>query len=212
MKYCVLFTAMCCMIIARSAISICAEEPRKKAPPRVIPISSPEDRRILAILEQRTNCELEDAPFQEAIEAIGKEHNIRIILDRNQMAVAKIPLDTPVHLERENVRVHDLLDGLLAPLNLTFYVKSEVVIVTTIEDELKTYFARVYPVNDLAADAEGLTALMDAMKVATVNAVWSDTDGGAITTIPARQVIVVRQTRRHHEQIERLLYFLRDVE
>ena len=110
-----------------------------------------------------------------------------------------------------NVSVASALRLMLKEIGLTFVVRDEVLLITTIEEAEYFLLNRVYPVADLVSHGD-YTELLDLIKKTTAlpKPGWC-VDGGVGTVEPFSdsQVLVVSQTDEVHEQIEALLTTLR---
>jgi hypothetical protein len=175
------------------------------------PVALPGRNRALAALDATCDISVVEAPLGELFAALGKQHDVSIVLDRPALADYGIIADTPISLSPlENVSLRTILKTMLRNLDLTFVVRGDVLLVTTPEmAEVRHQRVRLYPVRDLL-DGHSRTGdeLLDAVTRCIAPDTWEDV-GGPATIWHADGALVVLQLDEHHERIERMLAELR---
>ena len=121
-----------------------------------------------------------------------------------QIKKAGISLNAPITLKAENEPLPSLLDKLLVPLKLDWYVVDpDVLVVTTRADAAVHLEPRVYRTAELLAAGQtekGLVARLAAIEPDS----WAAIGGpGQVRSLPG--VLIVFHNRRVHDQISRLL-------
>jgi hypothetical protein len=111
---------------------------------------SPAEARIRQELETPTKLEFIETPLNEAVAYLQDLHGIAIQLDQKALADANVFADTPVTLAVDNVSLRTSLRLLLRPLDLTYVVEDEVLLITTTEVASQEVVNVVYPLGDLA--------------------------------------------------------------
>ncbi len=109
----------------------------------------PSEARIRRELDAPTSMEFIETPLNEAVGYLKDLHGIEIQLDARALEQAGIFSDTPVTTELKGVSLRSGLRFLLRPLDLTYVIKDEVLLVTTLDAASQEIVTRVYPVEDL---------------------------------------------------------------
>lgn len=179
-------------------------------------------RRIEAALREplRSPLEFVEAPLSSLMEVLAEEYDIPVQFDIAALdAVAQSP-ETEVTINVRNVSLRSALELIFSRTeDLTYIIDQESLIVTT-EDEANTRLdVRVYRVDDLIVP-EGRGALLATegdyqrlIGLITSNVEresWAinKTGSGEVTAF-APGMLVISQTQRVQEQIEKLLATLR---
>ena len=135
---------------------------------------------------------------------------------RRGLAEAGIEADAPVNIRLQDVPAEMVLGLMLGQLGLDYYIKHGVIVVTTAEKAVADLEVRVYPVQDLI-EPVGLTRrspdteasrLTDVIQSSVEPESWQD-NGGRGTVRYYRGTLVVLQTAKVHQAVERLLSELR---
>ena len=187
-----------------------------------------EDERRAAIetklrkaLDERLSVEFQDAPLKDVIAFLIDKSKLPIQLEKRVMDDAGIADDAPITFTSKDRQLRHILDGLLKPIELTWIVQDEVILVTTPEMAEERMTTRVYDVADLPAfrDKDGKTVpdyegLSNTLRSTVAPTTWDDAGGrGSIKPFNngGVQAVVVLQTQRVHERIVDVLANLRKV-
>ncbi|MCG8584311.1 MAG: hypothetical protein MI757_06325 [Pirellulales bacterium] len=198
---------------------------------RTTPIAKPLDRhaieaRIRAALAGGTTFDFQDTPLIEAIDFLREYHKVEMILDKKALEEAGIERTEPVTIRLNNVTLGSGLRHLLRPLDLTYIVRDEALVITTPETDCGHLTVCVYEAGDLvsvgrdlgADKAKSATAKSDDILAQLIEAItacvepnsWSDAGGpGAVR--PMQRLLVINQTEKVHAKIADLLTKLRKV-
>ena len=157
-----------------------------------------------------------DAPIEEVVSFIQETYSIPVQLDVPAWEEIGIGPDEPVTVNLRGISLRSALRLLLKPLQLTYIVQDEVLLITTPEEAESQLTICVYDVSDLVG-ATKYAADIDALMSMIVECVQKDTwavNGGGEAAIRAvnRKLIVVSQTQAVHEQIRDLLETIRSVQ
>lgn len=184
---------------------------RLKAPPEkeFLPVPSAAEQKILDALEKPTQVDFNQTSLQDVVDVLKDEHLIEIQLDSNPLAEAGLESDTPVTARFKNVSLRSALSLLLKPKEMTWAIRDEVLLLTTLDVADSLLITRTYPVGDLGGEAD-----FDSLRQAITGTVspisWDEVGGpGNIVIVPGSQSLVVSQTRPVHEAILTLLRSLR---
>lgn len=148
-----------------------------------------------------------DVPLSEVAEFIRETMNAEVQLDEAALNEIGLSPDTLVTAKIKGVRLDSALSLVLAPLDLTYVVSDEVILITSKEMAETIVDARVYPVDlILEQDAETIADLIQTT-IASDTWVENGGKGGTISILSGR--LVITQTYHVHRQITDLLCQLR---
>jgi hypothetical protein len=194
-------------------------------PPVSYPLGSDEDlaseQRIQNALAKRITVDWKSLPLQEAISQLADEGDITIVLTK-KIADAGVKPDQPVTLKASKLPLRTFLRLILSDLNLTFWIKDEVIKITTVEDAQSPdhLTIRFYPVKDLVnptrqskqsappLDFEPLIRLIQEIEPDS----WRDVGGpGTLIGFDNAACLFISQLPDIHETLGKLLTTLRRV-
>ncbi len=198
------------------------QSPHAAPSPAVILLGNGTNQAMQAALQQRISLEENELPLHEMLQVLREKLGVQIVVDTRALDDVGLATDVPVSLSVQDLPARQTLHQLLQPVDLTWVLANEVVLITTPEEAETILEVRIYPVNDLCANARhrpGLgamfreggndelrTVIMDSLAPAS----WDEMGGsGSIASLPSAGVIAVAQTAEVHDQIERLLHRLR---
>ena len=171
--------------------------------------------KVRKTLQKKIDVEYLDTRLDKVLEDLGERLGIEIALDVCSLDDMGIGADTPMTFQVSDVSAASVLDLLLRPLELTFVVKDDFLVVLTEEAAEADLITRVYNVPDLVGiehpDFDSLTAVI----ASTIDPSSWDEVGGPGSIAPYEggglRVLVVSQTSEVHQRIERVLDALRGV-
>lgn len=88
-------------------------------------------------------------PLEEVVDYLRSEYEIEIVLDVTALDELGLGPDEPIQVNLRNVSLKSALRRMLEPLELTYVIDNEVLLVTTEEEALTKLAVKVYPVADL---------------------------------------------------------------
>ncbi len=173
--------------------------------------------RILAILQTSFSGSFRAAPLDNVLADIARSTGLSIQVDSKLLREASIPVDSPVNCELSGVSLRSALGTILEPLDLTWTIHDESLLVTTPEKANNELTTRVYPVHDLVSPPNGSNLyatnggpLIELITSTIAPTTWDEVGGrGAINYFAPSGSVVISQTREVHEAIEMLLPALR---
>ncbi len=121
---------------------------------------SPAERMIREKLLETVSVSFQSRPLSYAIETIGQMTGIPIVPDPVGLAAEGLTTDQPVSLELNgnSISLKSALNLMLEPLNLTYVVKNEVLMITSRRTVQKQRISKPYPVGDLVIPIPNFTA------------------------------------------------------
>ncbi|MEX0585748.1 MAG: hypothetical protein WD176_03840, partial [Pirellulales bacterium] len=178
---------------------------------------------IRRALEQKTSFDFDETPLSDVVQFFGDKLKIQIVLDKKGLDDAGIGSDTPLKGKLQDVSLRSALNLLLEEHGMTFLIRDEVLIVTTQDSQANALETIVYDVRDLldmdrqdrASRGDELTSddyqsLIDMLTTAVAPTSW-DAVGGPGSISPIYGMLVISQPQRVHEDIAKLLAWLRKV-
>jgi hypothetical protein len=199
---------------------LAAAEKRAAKPRRQGPSPSREEK-IEEALREPTELEFLETPLQDVVDTLEDHHKIQILIDQRALDEIGIPSDTPITFSLTGVSLQSGLNLILRPLDLTWTIRDEVLLITTPEEAENMLVPKVYDVDDLVTcqDESGelwadYDSLIEVITTTIEFDTWSDVGGaGSITPAPFRgaKMLVIAQTYEVHQQIDQLLDQLRTI-
>jgi hypothetical protein len=171
-------------------------------------------------LAEPANFQFVDTPLTDAIEVLKEQHGIEIQLDLAALTGAGVGTDTPVNSHVSGVSLRSGLKLLLDQLELTYVIRNEVLLITSKTQAEQLLDTKVYPVGDLVRpEDDGLVVgmkpdfntLIESITTTIAPTTWDEVGGpGSAAPFPIADALVVSQTDEVHEEIEKLLAWLRE--
>lgn len=185
-----------------------------------IPVGDdPKRKAIKKALSRTTRLSLEQAPLDKVIEELEKAAGIQIELDDKALTDAAIASDTPITFNAQNTSLASILDLVLHPLQLTYLIRDEVLLITTQQEADQRLLIRIYPVADLVAGSNQHTVqnrfedVIHSIENTVAATTWDNVGGpGAIELYEGGLALAVSQTQEGHEAVEKLLATVRSTD
>jgi len=130
-----------------------AQQRADTARPAVIVESPRDEPSVQDKLNKRIDVDFIEAPLKDVAQILQEATGIQFVLRQKKLEEASVSIDTPVTRSLKGVRVSTLLDLLLADLELTYFEKDGLLLITTPEDAESNLETRVYDCRDLLAMA-----------------------------------------------------------
>lgn len=184
---------------------------------RFVPLPSDSEERILAALEEPTNLQFQNTPLSDVVSFIHKQHKIEIQFDRKALSDLSLdPQFTAITESLDGIKLKSALKLILKPLDLTFMVDDDLLLITSQTEAEETLITRTYPVGDLVDGREtgGYAPLISLITNVIEPDTWEETEGGApgkIMPAVCAKSLVISQKREVHDQVLELLRSLRAV-
>jgi hypothetical protein len=226
----VVLSVVLSFVIAASVLA--AETPSEKKPqpsvnPEVVVVDHEAvykpsaQKRIDEALKSPTQFAFVEVPLDKAVDNLKKYHKIEIQIDRKALEDLNVATNVPVTKSVRGVSLRAALRLLLKDLCLTWIIRDEVLLITTLEEADNQLDTKVLDVADLVVcrDKDGklwddYDTLIDAITSVVKPATWEQLGGpGSITgaSLSTAKVLIVSQTQDAHEQIAELLAYIRAV-
>ena len=124
-------------------------ERRKKYKAVDLTQSNPNEAKILAALEDKTELEFVDQPLTDVVDYLKERHQIEIQLDSKALTDEGVGTDTPITRNIRGITLRSALRLMLGELDLTYIIRNEVLMITTKTEAENMLSTKVYPVADL---------------------------------------------------------------
>ncbi|MBI5758865.1 MAG: hypothetical protein HZA46_10145 [Planctomycetales bacterium] len=191
-------------------------QPPVSVPTAEKPIATPTDTvesKLEQALLQKTQFEFSEVPLNEAVRRLAEQHKLPFRIDEQKLLDEGVQVEQPMTMSVSDITLRSALNLLLKPLQLTYVIKAESIVITTATDATDHLETRIYDVEKLVRYPEetqpDFQSLIDLI-TATVQPDSWDTAGGeaSMPQLPP-SFLVIRQTQAVHAVIDELL---RDLE
>lgn len=170
---------------------------------------------------QSTGLDFANEPLVNVVNFLKDEYQIPILLDEPALEDAGLTREEPISINLQNVSLHSALRMLLHTKQLTYYIRNEVLIITTPEVAEANLVTCVYDVRDLVETnranppkcgtlSADFDPLIDSIVCCVAADTWAENGGGEaeIRSLPPG-LLVISQTDAVHEEIGNFLAALR---
>lgn len=211
-----------------------AESPKvaMKAQPVFYPVLTKREELIDSMLKRDTHANFPKVPLYETMQYFTDLTNVPILLQDKYLDEVGVTREEMIDVNFTDQSLQNELDYILDPLDLTYVVDKEMVLITTKERAARMFKTRVYPVGDLCSSSpDGYTALELVIRNARLGE-WKPSGidqlapiygssgqdaqvynfqfkGGTISIHEPSKSLVISQTYHAHEAIVKLLQDLR---
>ena len=170
------------------------------------------EMRIRAALDKPIALKYDALPLQDVAEDLSRELGINVVLVVKKLEEMGISSDTPITCDFAAASLRSQLLWLLAPLNLTYVVRDDVLAITTPEDAESRLRTRLYDVRTLADPELGLCNTGELCNVLTTTIASNSWDevGGPGSIEEFRGLLVVSQVEEVNRQVAALLAVLEE--
>jgi hypothetical protein len=170
--------------------------------------------QALAAPLHSSGLDVADVPLSDVMTQLQGEYQIQIQIDRAALEAAGVGADSPITKSLHNISLRSALKLALEPLDLTWIIRDEVLMITTTEAANRRLVTCVYNVQGLVDDSDpkSMDGLIGAVHACVAPDTWA-TNGGKQADIRALKpgLLVVSQTPSVHEEINGLLAKIRKV-
>jgi len=181
------------------------------------------DSRISKALKRPIPVDFKATPLQDVLAQINAVTGVQIYTDLNELHIAGTDPDQPITIDLKEVTLGQMLDLILNPLDLTYIIKDNHIIIASTDMSECIDMTRVYPVADLLSapcwkDRVGLFVKTYCDLIGESTPIYGDklplslSDEGAITFSPTGVCFVITAPHKAHRRIEKLFEDLRSAE
>jgi len=189
--------------------------------------------QIEKVLTRKISIRLRETSLEDFAKQLSDETKISVVLDHVELDNYGIPGDVPITKDLQNVSLRSALKLILKPLEMTYSINDEVLLLTTYEAAETSLTSMIHDVTDmvtsnLARASQGVGVQVVSQKEAradfdslvemittTIDAdMWEAVGGPNTLTVYSandKNMLVVNATRVTHEKITNLLKQVRAV-
>ena len=164
---------------------------------RTLTLDSPRNELLRAAMLKKITVDFNETPLVVAVQEISRLSQIDIRLDRAALARSNIRERIPVTLKRVDQKLNDVLLGLISNHGLNWYLRDEILWITSAEAVGWLQKSAVYDVRDLCGDPSESSALKSAIE--------SQIQANATIQFPIPGVLVVRHSESILDEVLLLL-------
>lgn len=196
------------------------------------PALTKREEKLEAALRADTEANFPEIPLSEVMTYFSELHNVPIVIQRTDLKDINLTVDEPIDVKLTDLSLKNALIQILDPIDLTFVVDRDLILITSKQKAAQMLKTRVYPVGDLCRSGpDDYQVLADAIRDANLGdwkweAVQSASGGfgggvgperrhvinqagGTISEVPVSQSLVISQSYHAHNAIVELLTQLR---
>jgi hypothetical protein len=159
--------------------------------------------------------EFTDTTLEEVVIFLEEEYGIPVEINTGALEEIGIDVQKPVTRSLHGISLGAALRLLLHPIQLTYIVQDEVLIITTPEEAERHLVTCVYDVRDLLPQARNgadFDSLIDTIVSCIATESWAENGGGEADIRPLQPgFLVVSQTAPVHDEIRELLNIVRQM-
>ncbi len=157
------------------------------------------------LTKKKTSVGFIDRPLRTVVKTISDGYGISVQLDTRALDVVGIDGDTPLTVSSRDKPLGQCLRDVLAPLELSWMIQDETLMITTPEECEANLVTRLYPIADLSLPG-GVDPLIHLIQREVDPDSWVMVGGpGVVNELDIPPVLVIAQTYATHERIEQWL-------
>lgn len=203
-----------------------------KSQPVFYPVLTKREELIDSMLKRDTHANFPKVPLYETMQYFSALTTVPFLLQDNDLEEAGVTREEMIDVKFTDQSLQNELDYILDPLDLTYMVDKEMVLITSKDKASRMFKTRVYPVGDLCGSSpDGYSALELVIRNARIGD-WKPRGmdqltpiygssgqgaqvynfqfkGGTISIYEPSKSLVISQTWHAHEAIVKLLQDLR---
>jgi len=182
---------------------------------------SPAQERIRQALAKPVSVDFHETPLDFAAAFLQDSCAIPVVIDSKGLKEIGIGPDARVSLRASRTSLRSALPVILRPLDLTYTICGDALLITTPERAERHLTVGTYPVEDLVLCRdendnlwEDYDTLIETVTSTVVPESWTDVGGPATisgATLCAARVLVISQTTEAHDEIRDLFRHIRQI-
>lgn len=167
------------------------------------------ERAFSEKLESKGLFEWIETPLSECVELLAKEYELNVIIRVHELEDIGVAAEELITLKLSDASLHDALNEMLSPLDLTFAVSGGLIVITTLEAAEQKPLSRLYWL-----DGTGLThdQVIEIIQTTVSPDTWEVLGGPSSISafVNPRAGLMISTKYTIHKEIERILKTLRD--
>jgi hypothetical protein len=172
----------------------------------------PTEKKIREELAKLTSFEFNETPLREVIKYLNELHGINIEVNRKKLEDIGVTLDSPVTQVVKGVSLASALNLWLDEAGMTYVIKNEVLLFTSVEDAQRASTPRIYDLTGLggAADRETLLKAVELVLDRPANGPDGKPMPVASRLLIFRDKLILRGSQPEHDRTTELLRALQE--
>ncbi|MEQ8855123.1 hypothetical protein [Gimesia sp.] len=138
------------------------------------PALTAREENLEAALQAETEANFPEIPLDEAMTFFSDLHNVPVVIQAQDLGAIGLTPAEPIDTRLKNITLDNALKQILDPLNLTYVVDRDLILITSQAKASATFKTRVYPVGDLCQTDDDYQALIAAIQKANLG-IWERT-------------------------------------
>lgn len=177
--------------------------------------------RIERVLREPATLEFDETALTDAAKAVEETHGIRVVIDSVALEADGLDPTSTVHFDLSGLSLQSGLYHMLRPLQLTWTIQDEVLLITTLLEAETMLTTKVYDVAGLVTcrDKSGTywadyDALIEVITTSVEPHMWDEVGGdGSITAAPfaGAEMLAISTTYEVHQKVDQLFEQLRSI-
>ena len=171
------------------------------------------EKAIMKALDTTIEANFDNVRFEDVIKYLEEKTGVTILLDKLALEQQKVTYETTVKFRARKITMRTVLRRILGDVGLTYYIKDEVIQVTSPDKVKETLTTRVYYLGDLVTRInfdlgpilnqqqvlDNAKQIVDMIQTQVEPESWSINNGpGKIVFDPVRMVLVVKASAEVH--------------
>ncbi|WP_299466864.1 STN domain-containing protein [uncultured Gimesia sp.] len=195
------------------------------------PALTKREEKLEAALQSETEANFPEIPLSEVITYFSTLHKVTILIQEKDLQEIDVSVDQLINISLKDISLQNALIQILDPIDLTYVVDRDLILITTKDQAANMLKTRVYPVGDLCRSRPDIDyqVLADAIRNSNLGDWKSKAPrvipggfgggsgpqqyvnelGGTISEVTESQSLVISQTYHAHNAIVELLTQLR---
>jgi len=138
------------------------------------PALTAREENLEAALQAETEANFPEIPLDEVMTYFSELHNVPVVIQAQDLGAIGLTPAEPIDTRLKNITFENALEQILDPLNLTYVVDRDLILITSQAKAGATFKTRVYPVGDLCQTDDDYQALIAAIQKANLG-IWERT-------------------------------------
>lgn len=135
------------------------------------PALTAREENLEAALQAETEANFPEIPLDEVMTYFSELHNVPVVIQAQDLGAIGLTPAEPIDTTLKNITFENALEQILDPLNLTYVVDRDLILITSQAKAGATFKTRVYPVGDLCQTDDDYQALIAAIQKANLG-IW----------------------------------------
>ena len=135
---------------SREAVGTVEGESKRSRPLATV---LPGEEAIQKALARKSTFEFQDTPLTDVVDYLKDAFKIEIQIDTKMLSDQGTGTDSPVTIKAPNITLRAALKQILSPMELSWTIQDEVLLITTSDEAEAWFVTKVYAVDDLPDSA-----------------------------------------------------------